>query len=161
MKHDLNNIDHENFHEIVLWILNARAPFKKQHLWANYASFVTKEFRKAFMKRVSLRNVFLEKQTGATNAADNYQRKIYITLLRKSKSSYFENLNVKFVRDNKKCWKKVARLFSNKIKSNDKITLIKNENIISNNKEVAEIFHEFFTNIVQSLNISLTPITYF
>ena len=44
MKHDLNNIDHENFHEIVLSILNAHVPFKKQHLRANYASFVTKEF---------------------------------------------------------------------------------------------------------------------
>ena len=113
------------------------------------------------MKRVRLRNVFLEKRTGATKAAYNYQRKIYITLLRKSKRSYFENLNVKFVRDNKKCWKNVACLFSNKIKSKEKITLIKNENIISNNKEVAEIFHEFFTNTVKSLNISLTPISYF
>ena len=113
------------------------------------------------MKRVRLRNVFLEKRTGATKATYNYQRKIYITLLRKSKRSYFENLNVKFVRDNKKCWKNVARLFSNKIKSKEKITLIKNENIISNNKEVAEIFHEFFTNILKSLNISLTPILIF
>ena len=63
MKHDLNNIDHENFHEIVLSILNAHAPLNKQHLLisTNYPSFVTKEFRKSFMKRVRLRNVFLKK----------------------------------------------------------------------------------------------------
>ena len=61
MKHDLNNIDHENFHEIALSILHAIAPLKKQHLRANYPSFVTKEFRKSFMKRVRLRNVFLKK----------------------------------------------------------------------------------------------------
>ena len=35
MKHDLNNIDYENFHEIVLSILNAHAPLKKKHLRAN------------------------------------------------------------------------------------------------------------------------------
>ena len=42
IKHNLNNIDYENFHEIVLSILNAHAPLKKEHLRANYASFVTK-----------------------------------------------------------------------------------------------------------------------
>ena len=46
MKHDLNNIGYENFHEIVLSILNAHAPLKKKHLRANHASFVTREFRK-------------------------------------------------------------------------------------------------------------------
>ena len=47
MKHDLNNIDYENFHDkIVLSIFNAHAPLKKKHLRANHASFVTREFRK-------------------------------------------------------------------------------------------------------------------
>ena len=62
MKHDLNNIDYENFHEIVLSILNAHAPLKKKHLRANHASFVTKEFRKAVMKRERLRNVNLKNE---------------------------------------------------------------------------------------------------
>ena len=55
MKHDLNNIDYENFHENRLSILNAHASLKKKHLRANHASFVTKEFRKAVMKRARLR----------------------------------------------------------------------------------------------------------
>ena len=62
MKHDLNNIDYEDFHEIVLSILNAHAPLKKKHLRANHASFVTKEFRKAVMKRERLRNVNLKNE---------------------------------------------------------------------------------------------------
>ena len=62
MKHDLNNIDYENFQEIVLSILNAHAPLKKKHLRANHASFVTKEFRKAVMKRARLRNVYLKNE---------------------------------------------------------------------------------------------------
>ena len=32
MKHDLNNTDYENFHEVVLSILNAHAPLKKKTL---------------------------------------------------------------------------------------------------------------------------------
>ena len=46
MKHDLNNIDYEDVHEIVLSILNAHAPLKTKHLRANHAGFVTREFRK-------------------------------------------------------------------------------------------------------------------
>ena len=61
MKHDLNNIDYEDFHEIVLSILNAHAPLKKKHLRANHASFVTREFQKAVTKRARLRNAYLKK----------------------------------------------------------------------------------------------------
>ena len=57
MKHDLNNMDSENFYEIVLSILNAHAPLKKKHLRANHASFVTKELWKAVLNRARLRNV--------------------------------------------------------------------------------------------------------
>ena len=52
---------------------------------------------------------------------------------------------------------KVAPLFSNKIKSKERITLIENENIISNDKKVAETFHELFSNVVKCLNISQNP----
>ena len=109
------------------------------------------------MKRARLRNVYLKKRTEATKAAYNYQRNICVSLLRKSKRSYFENLNVKLVRDNKKFWKNVAPLFSNKIKSKERITLIENENIISSDKKVAETFHEFFSNVVKCLNIFQNP----
>ena len=61
-KHDLNNTDYETFHEIVLSILNAYAPLK------NYATFATKELRKAFMKRARLRNIYLKKRTEASSS---------------------------------------------------------------------------------------------
>ena len=116
MKHDLNNIDYKDFHEIVFSILNAHAPLKKKHLRENQASFVTREFRKAVMKSARLRNVYLKKRTEATKAAHNYQRNICVSLLKKSKRSCFENLNVKLVRDNKTFWKNIAPPFP--IKSN-------------------------------------------
>ena len=63
------------------------------------------------MKRARLRNFYLKNRTETTKAAYNYQRNIFVSLLRKSKRSYFENLNVKLVRDNKKLWKDIAPLF--------------------------------------------------
>ena len=46
----------------MLSIFNAHAPLKNKHLRANHASFVTKEFRKAVMKRARLRNVYLKNE---------------------------------------------------------------------------------------------------
>ena len=109
------------------------------------------------MKRARLRNVYLKKRTEATKVAYNYQRRICVSLLRKLKRSYFENLNVKLARGNKKFWKNVAPLFSNKIKSKERIALIENENIISNDKKIAETFHKFFSNVVKCLHISPNP----
>ena len=64
------------------------------------------------MKRTRLRNPYVKKRTEATKAAYNYQRNICVSLLRKSKKSFFENLNVKPVRDNKKILeKRCARFF--------------------------------------------------
>ena len=128
MNHDLNSIDYESFRETVLSILNAHGPLKKKHLRTNHASFVTKGFRKAVMKRARLIKFYLKRRTEATKGTYSYQRNICVSLLRISKRSYFENLNhVKLVRDNKKFWKNVAPLFSNKIKSKEAITLIENE----------------------------------
>ena len=54
-KHDVDNIDFGIFHEILLSILNAHAPLKMKHLWENHATFVTKEFPKADMRRARLK----------------------------------------------------------------------------------------------------------
>ena len=78
-KHDLNNIDFKNFYEIVLSILDAHAPLKKKHLRANHASFVTKEFWKAVVKRARLTKIYLKKRTGATKATYNYQQSICVS----------------------------------------------------------------------------------
>ena len=52
-----------------------------------------------------------------------------------------------------KIWKKISPLFSNKIKSKENITLAENDEIISNDIEVAKTFQNFFGSIVKNLNI--------
>ena len=47
----------------------------------------------------------------------------------------------------------VKPLFSDKVKSADSITLIENNKIVSDDKEVADIFNTFFGNAVEMLNI--------
>ena len=50
-------------------------------------------------------------------------------------------------------WKTVKPMLSNKFINNEKITLVDNEKIITNDKEVAKVLNEFFSNIIKTLNI--------
>ena len=76
-----------------------------------------------------------------------------VSIIKKSKRSDFESLDVKFVKDNKKFWIKISPLSSNKIKSKEKITLVENNEIISSDIEVANTFQNFFSSIDKNLNI--------
>ena len=49
--------------------------------------------------------------------------------------------------------KKVSPLFSNKIESKETITLVENDELISSDIEVAKTFQNFFSSIVNNLNI--------
>ena len=73
--------------------------------------------------------------------------------LRKIKREYFSNLNEKNVCDNKKFWRVVKPVLSNKIISNEKITIDEGDKMIKSDKETAKVLNEFFFNIVTNLNI--------
>ena len=60
---------------------------------------------------------------------------------------------MKFVKANKKFMKKISALFSNKIKSKEKITLAENNEIISTDIEAAKTFQIFFRSIIKNFNI--------
>ena len=153
LKYDLSNIEYDTFQEIIASLLNVYAPLRKKYLRANHVSFVTKELRKVIMQRTGLRNIYFKQRTETTKVAYNQQRNKCVSILKKSKRCYFESLDVKFVKGNKKFWKKISPLFSNKIKSKEKITLVENDEIISSDIEFAKTFQNFFSSIAKNLNI--------
>ena len=67
--------------------------------------------------------------------------------------SYYSNLDINLITDNKKLWKTVKPLFSDKRFSNNKITLVNDDEIISTDNEVAKTLNSFFTNALSYLNI--------
>ena len=75
-----------------------------------------------------------------------------LTFLRKKKKLY-ESINIKNVTDNKKFWKTVKPLFSEKHNYHTKINLIEEDDIISNDADVADIMNTFFSSIVENLEI--------
>ena len=83
--------------------------------------FITKELSKEIMKRSRRRNNFLRKTTDETRQLYVKQRNKCVFLLKKAKKEYYQNL------DNKKFWKKVKPLLSDKPVSREKVKLIENE----------------------------------
>ena len=52
LKYNSNNIDYDNFIKTILTVLDKHAPIQKKYLRAtNHDNFVTKQLRKALMKR--------------------------------------------------------------------------------------------------------------
>ena len=108
---------------------------------------------KAIIHRSKLRNKFLKKRTEENRRNYTKQRNLCVTLLRKSKREYFGNLDEKRICDNKKFWSVVKPILSNKVISNEKVTLIEDNNIVENDKKTATVFNNFFSNIIKNLGI--------
>ena len=151
----MSDLSVDVFKMIFLNALNSFAPVKKIYLRANHSKFVNKELSKAMMLRTKLRNKFLKQKTTETRSAYNKQRNICVSILRKAKRSYFENLDIKNLSDNRKFWGTIKPLFSNKVRSNDYIILNENDLLIRNEYKIANIFNTFFVNIVPNLGMEI------
>ena len=60
------------------------------------------------------------------------------------KKKHYANLNHKDIADNKQFWRTVKSLLSDKSKSNEKITLVEDNKITSEDKDIAELLNFFF-----------------
>ena len=146
--------DFNSFNSMIKCILDKEAPLKKKYLRANDGPFMTRELRKAIMKRTRLKNSFNKMRTNENRAACKKQRNLCVKILRQNKKLYYAQLDPKVVSDNKKFWKTVKPLFSNKIQSSSSITLIENDVLESDEGKVAEIMNNYFVNITDTLGIS-------
>ena len=106
------------------------------------------------MTRSRLRNKFLKTKTDANRKAYNKQRNYCVSLFRREKKSFFNNLDTKKIVDNKRFWETFKPFFLDKNKVENKIALIEDKTkIVSDNKLVAGTFNNFFANIVQLLGL--------
>ena len=105
------------------------------------------------MVRMKLRNTFLRNRSEENKESYDMQRNYRVSLLRKSKRDQYNNLNEKNICDNRKFWKVVKPLLSNKIVSNEKITLVEGKKINKTNQANAKMLNNFFSNIIKNLEI--------
>ena len=150
------NHNHNFFADTCLETLNEQAVIKNKFLRGNHMPFMTKDLSKAIMKRSNLRKKYLDQKNSYNRRRYNEQRNYCVTLLRRTKKKYFNNLNAKLVTDNKKkiFWKTIKPWLSDKVFSNDKIILIENETVESCPIKTSKICSDYFANIVNSLEIT-------
>ena len=133
-------------------LLNKHAPLKKKYLRANDSPFMIKPLRKLIMNRSRCKNKYLKNRTVENWERYRQLRNKCVKLTKKVKTDYFKNINIQSIIDNKKIWKTVKPNFSNKIKTGN-IILLDDGKIISENTKIAEVFNDYFINIVKDLQI--------
>ena len=82
------------------------------------------------MKRSRLRNKFLNTKSDIDRKAYNKQRNLCVSLIRRKKKNFFNNINTRDITNNKTFWKTVKPLSTDKIQTKSKITLIE-KNVVS------------------------------
>ena len=97
--------------------------------------------------------LFLKDRTEENRDRYALQRNYCVSLLKKTKKENFGNLNEKNVWDNETFWKTVKPYLSEKIVSKEQITLVENNEIISEDSDVAQTLHSLFSKIVTNLKI--------
>ena len=114
---------------------------------------MTKALRKAIMKRSELESKYVKNKTNENLKSYKKQRNFCSKLYKKERKKYYERLDLNNVTHNKKFWKTVKPFFSDKVTTFPQITLVENDEIISDESKVANSFNNFFENAVHSLGI--------
>ena len=102
--------------------------------------------------RSRLRNKYLKKSRNEANRDIYVKQKNYcVSLLRKSKKKYYENLDERNLTDDKLFWKTIKRSFSNNIVTRDRMHMIENDEIVKTELQTAETLNNFFGNVIKNL----------
>ena len=144
----------DSFLDICRVALNKTAPLKQKFVKANDNPFINKTILRAIMNQMRLRNRFLKDMPDANRVACNTQRNYCVSFVRKAKRSYYGNLDDKKIVENKTFWKTIKPYFKDKGINHGNITLVENEETVSDNKEISETLNKFFSEVVANLNLS-------
>ena len=149
----VETLEIDNFMQIFMEVLNNYAPMEKKVVRGNNAPFMNKTLSKEFMHRSKLKNKFNKKPTESNKMAYKKQRNFCVSLLKREKKKHYNNLDIKIFEDNKRFWKNVKPLFSEKSNIKNSITLIEDGIVTSDKKEVAEKLNNYFIEAVENLEI--------
>ena len=145
--------DYETFENMFLSTLNLHAPFKKKIIRGNHAPYMNRQLRKAMMKRNEFQTKYYRNKSNQDFTRFKKQRNYVSRLYKNVKKQYFNSLDNNLLLDNKKFWKYIKSSFSDKGNQGQRITLVSNNEIISNDKELSETFMDFFSKAVDNLEI--------
>ena len=114
---------------------------------------MTKILKKAMMTRSQLANKFMKTKSDFDLKNFKKQKNYVNRLYKREKKNFFKNISAKSILDNKKFWKVVKPLFSDKFQNDSEIKIVNGNSIISNDRQIAKEFSSFFHDSVNNLNI--------
>ena len=149
----INDDGLKRFCELSVNVLNKHALRKKKYARGTQMPFFTKELSKGIMTRSRLRNKYLKNRYEENRVIYAKQRNWYVSLLRKSKQEYYENLDESNLTDNKLFWKTIKLSFSDKIVTRDRIHFTENGEVVKTELETAKTLNIFFGSVIKNLMI--------
>ena len=96
-----NSNNYDIFLNICKDALDEMALIKRKYLRSNQSPFMNKDISKAIMNRTRFRNRFLKSRSIEDKAAYNKQRNYSVSLVQKTYTDYYNDLDHKKVVDNK------------------------------------------------------------
>ena len=84
-----------------------------------------------------------------------YKEIFCVRLLRKSKKNFYNNLDVKRMTDNRKFWQTIKPNCIYKTLKDERITLVEEDKIITEESDVVKIFKDHFEKIVETLKLTV------
>ena len=152
--HELNKVTNDEFVKCFMEIMDKHIPLKTKYVRTNQGPFITKIIRKEIMKRSQFRTkLFKSNSTNIDRIAYKKQRNLCTKLIRNAKKVFYSKLSPSSISDNKTFWKVMKPLFSDKVLSDENITLVDNNVITQKASNISDIFNDFFGNAVKNLNI--------
>ena len=148
------NFSYNQFAKTFQNILDRHAPLKKKVIRGNQKPFKNRQLRRAIMRRSRLHNVFNQTRLQEDRKKYRQQRNYCVKLRNEARKQYFSNLDPTHA-EKSGFWDALGPVFSNKTeKKNKRIILVEQNEIISDDRKVEEIFNRHFKEITKSLNIA-------
>ena len=110
---------------------------------------MTKNLRKAIMKRCQLENKYISNSTVENRNKYKKHKNFCSKLYKKERKKFYSQLDIRNITDNKLFWKTMKPFLSEKCSYASKISLVHNDNVIFDQ----DTFNNFFEHAVDSLGI--------
>ena len=146
---------YEEFEGLFLSVLNKYAPMKSKYIRANEVPYMTRALKQAIMKRSRLEAKYYNSKSDIDKIIYKRHKNYVSRLYKREMKHFYQNLDLRDFMDNKKFWKNVKPLFSNKDIYRYKITLVRDNDIITDDSVVAETLNSFFQDAVNTLDIGI------
>ena len=124
----------------------------------NNKPHMTKVLRKAMNERTRLKGIANKTHLDEDIRKYKNQRNLVVKMNKQSKIDFYKKLDPKDLGNEKAFWRTFKPLMSDKCSNTaDKITLVEDGVLLSNDEDASECFNTYFVNITDTLDIDRAP----